>query len=133
MTNSELVPGFDDLNQECLGFRLEKLDEVPGCLVAHLQGSFDSYNSNKLGRCLLKAIEAGYIRLIIDFTQLDFMTDGLIGSFIPCFKDARLRGGDIIFVGLSLHYTQFHITATVVNHFELLNLLLQNVKIHRET
>ena len=46
MTNNDIVPGFDDEKDESLKIKLQKVNEVEGCLVLYLTGYIDTYNSN---------------------------------------------------------------------------------------
>jgi len=62
MINNDIVNGFDDEKDESLKIKLQKVNEIEGCLVLYLTGYIDTYNSNYFQKRVQRAIEAGYIR-----------------------------------------------------------------------
>jgi hypothetical protein len=46
MANDDIVPGFDLEKDDSLNIRLQKIDEINGCVVLYLEGYIDTYNSN---------------------------------------------------------------------------------------
>lgn len=96
MTNNETVPGFDDEKDDSLKIRLQKIDQVEGCLVLYLTGYIDTYNSNYFQKRVSKAIEAGFIRIIFNCQQLNYVSSTGIGSFTAFLKAVKPRGGDLV-------------------------------------
>ena len=96
MTNNDIVNGFDDEKDESLKISLQKANDVEGCLVLHLTGYIDTYNSNYFQKRVQKAIEAGFIRLIFHCRGLNYVSSTGIGSFTSFLKATKPRGGDLV-------------------------------------
>ncbi|RKX79562.1 MAG: anti-sigma F factor antagonist [Spirochaetes bacterium] len=96
MTNNDIVPGFDEEKDESLKIRLQKVDQVEGCLVLYLTGYIDTYNSNFFQKRVSKAVEANYIRLIFNCSGLNYVSSTGIGSFTAFLKQVKPRGGDLV-------------------------------------
>jgi anti-anti-sigma factor len=96
MTNNDIVPGFDEEKDDSLKIRLQKVDQVEGCLVLYLTGYIDTYNSNFFQKRVTKAIEANYIRLIFNCGGLNYVSSTGIGSFTAFLKAVKPRGGDLV-------------------------------------
>ena len=76
--NNDVVPGFDDEKDDSLKVRLQKIDEVAGCLVLYLTGYIDTYNSNYFQKRVSKTIESGFTRLIFYGAIKIFHTSNII-------------------------------------------------------
>jgi anti-anti-sigma factor len=96
MTNNDIVPGFDDEKDESLKIKLQKVDEVEGCLVLYLTGYIDTYNSNYFQKRVAKAIEAGFLRLVFHCGGLNYVSSTGIGSFTAFLKSVKPRSGDLV-------------------------------------
>ncbi|RKX86813.1 MAG: anti-sigma F factor antagonist [Spirochaetes bacterium] len=96
MMNNNIVPGFDDEKDDSLKIRLQKIDDIDGCLVMYLSGYIDTYNSNYFQKRVAKAIEAGFIRLIFHCGSLNYVSSTGIGSFTAFLKAVKPRGGDLV-------------------------------------
>lgn len=96
MTNNDIVPGFDEEKDESLKIRLQKVDNVEGCLVLYLTGYIDTYNSNFFQKRVTKAIESNYVRLIFNCSGLNYVSSTGIGSFTAFLKAVKPRGGDLV-------------------------------------
>jgi anti-anti-sigma factor len=96
MTNNDVVPGFDDEQDESLKIKLQQAEEVDGCLILYLTGYIDTYNSNYFQKRIAKAIEYGYPRLIFHCGGLNYVSSTGIGSFTAFLKSVKPRGGDLV-------------------------------------
>jgi anti-anti-sigma factor len=96
MTNNDIVPAFDDERDESLKIRLEKVNDVEGCLILFLNGYIDTYNSNYFQKKVIRAIEHGFIRLIFHCNGLNYVSSTGIGSFTAFLKTVKPRGGDLV-------------------------------------
>ncbi len=96
MTNNDIVPGFDDDKDESLKIKLQKVNEVEGCLVLYLTGYIDTYNSNYFQKRVAKAIESGFVRLIFQCGGLNYVSSTGIGSFTAFLKAVKPRSGDLV-------------------------------------
>ena len=61
--NNNLVPGFNDEQDESLKINLEKIDSVDNCLILYLNGYIDTYNSSFFQKRVSAVVDAGYTRL----------------------------------------------------------------------
>jgi len=96
MTNNSIVDGFDDEKDESLKIKIQKINEVEGCLVLNLTGYIDTYNSNYFQKRVQKAIDAGFIRLVFHCGSLNYVSSTGIGSFTAFLKSVKPRGGDLV-------------------------------------
>ncbi|ULQ60889.1 STAS domain-containing protein [Brucepastera parasyntrophica] len=96
MTNNEIVPGFDDEEDTSLKIRLEKVDTLPGCALIFLAGYIDTYNSAFFQARITKLIDSGFVRLIFNCSDLNYISSTGIGSFTTFLKTVRPDGGDIV-------------------------------------
>jgi len=94
--NNDIVSGFDNEKDDTLEIRLEKIQDVAGCLVLYLTGYIDTYNSGKFQKRVAKAIEAGYIRLIFDIADTETVSSAEIGCYTAFLKAIKPRGGDLV-------------------------------------
>ena len=100
MVNNDIVNGFDDEKDENLKITLEKVTETEGCLILHLAGYVDTYNSNYFQKRVQKAIEAGFIKMIFHCGGLNYVSSTGIGSFTAFLKAVKPRGGDLVLLGI---------------------------------
>ena len=83
-----------------LDLELQKVGSVPGCAVVAMKGYIDTYNTPPFQRQVEKAIQAGYCRLIFDFSGITYVSSTGIGAFTQFLKKAKPRGGDLVLVGM---------------------------------
>ena len=96
MTNNDIVPGFDDEIDENLKIKLENVDGVKGCLILDLNGSIDTYNSTYFQKCVHKLVEAGFLQLIFNCADLNYVSSTGIGSFTSFLKTLKPKGGNMV-------------------------------------
>jgi anti-sigma B factor antagonist len=94
--NNEIVAHFDDEKDDSLKIRLQRIEDVPGCLVLYLTGYIDTYNSNYFQKRVAKAIEAGFIKLIFHIAGTNFVSSTEIGCYTAFLKAIKPRGGDLV-------------------------------------
>jgi anti-sigma B factor antagonist len=90
--NNKIVPGFDDEKDESLNIRLQRIEDVPGCLVLYLTGCIDTYNCSNFQKRVAKATEAGFTRLILDMAGINYVSSVDIGCYMTFLKAVKLRG-----------------------------------------
>jgi len=100
MANNDIVSGFDDEKDENLKISLQKVKNAEKCLVITLIGHIDAYNSGFFQKCVLKAIEEGYIKLIFQCTSLNYVSSTRISSFKTFLKAVKPKGGDIVLLDI---------------------------------
>jgi anti-sigma B factor antagonist len=95
-TTAELT----DEQIEYLELRFQKVSSVQECVVVSMKGYIDTYNAPQFQRQVDKAIQAGYCRLIFDFSGITYISSTGIGAFTDFLKAVRPRGGDLVMVGM---------------------------------
>lgn len=98
--NNDIVPGFDDEKDDTLQIRLQRIEDVPHCLVLYLAGYIDAYNCNNFQKRVFKAIKARYIRLILDMAGINYASSVDLGCYSSFIKKVTPRGGDLVFLNL---------------------------------
>jgi len=95
-SNNAIVPGFDDEKDDSLKIRLQKAEEIDGCLIFYLTGYIDTYNSNFFQKRVSKAIDTGFFRIIFQCAGLNYVSSTGIGSFTAFLKAVKPKGGEIV-------------------------------------
>jgi anti-sigma B factor antagonist len=85
---------------ESLEIQVRKVGKIPGCVIVSMKGYIDTYNAPQFQRRVENAINAGYNRLIFDFSGITYISSTGIGAFTYFLKEVKPRGGDMVFVGL---------------------------------
>jgi anti-sigma B factor antagonist len=85
---------------ESLELQVRKVSKIPGCVIVSMKGYIDTYNALQFQRQVENAINAGYNRLIFDFSGITYISSTGIGAFTYFLKEVKPRGGDMVFVGL---------------------------------
>jgi anti-sigma B factor antagonist len=85
---------------ESLEIQVRKASKIPGCVIVSMKGYIDTYNAPQFQRRVENAINAGYNRLIFDFSGITYISSTGIGAFTYFLKEVKPRGGDMVFVGL---------------------------------
>jgi anti-anti-sigma regulatory factor len=99
MNNSDIVRGFDEKKDDSLRIKLQKVDEVPHCLVIYLIGYIDGYNRRYFRKQMDKVISAGFIRLVFDLAKYEMGSSvDSYYCFIALKRALEPRGGDIVLV-----------------------------------
>jgi len=96
MANNDIVPGFDEESDESLKIDLNKIKDVPRCVIVTLTGYIDTYNSNYFQKRIQKAIDSGFVRLIFNCSNLSYISSTGIGSFTTFLKAVKPQGGDLV-------------------------------------
>jgi len=94
--NNKIAPGFEDKKDRSLIIRLQKIDDVHGCLVVHLTGCIDTHNYYSYQYRIGKAIKVSFVRLIFNLAKYNEASDWGIGSFSAFLKAMRPLGGDLV-------------------------------------
>jgi anti-sigma B factor antagonist len=96
LSNDEVVPHFNDVRDDRLKIRLQRIDDVEGCLVFYLTGILDRQNYRAFQERIGKAIDTGYHRLIFHCSGIAFEHDYDILCYTAFLKRIKPLGGDIV-------------------------------------
>jgi anti-sigma B factor antagonist len=100
MATENMIAEPTDEQIESLELKFQKVSSVPGGVAVSMKGYIDTYNASHFQRQVDKAIQAGYCRLIFDFSGVTYVSSTGIGAFTHFLKEVRPRGGDLVLVGM---------------------------------
>ena len=83
-----------------LEIEFQKVGSVPEGVVVSMKGYIDTYNTPAFAKQVQKAVQAGYCRLIFDFSGITYISSTGIGAFTDFLKAVKPRGGDLVLVGM---------------------------------
>jgi len=98
--NNEIVPGFDSEADNSLNLRLQKIEGMERSLVIYASGYIDTYNSNSFRKRTEKAVQAGFVRLVIDMRRVNFASSAGVGTLVYLLKLVKPRNGDVVLQGI---------------------------------
>ncbi len=96
--NNAIVPGFDDERTDNLIITLQKAGSEEGCLVMYLDGHLDTFNAPGFQKKLMRAVEAGFAKLVINLAAVSYVGSSPIGVFAHLMRTLRCRNGDVVLV-----------------------------------
>jgi len=82
--------------KDSLRMQLQKDPEQNGMITLSLKGFLDTYNSADFQREVNKLIESGYIKLLFNCSELNYVSSTGIGAFTSFLKSVKLRNGDLV-------------------------------------
>ena len=89
--NNDIINNFNDDEGNLLKIQLEKVDDI--CIVVHLKGTIDTYNSPYFIKQINKVINAGYSKLILDLYDINYMSSTGVGATVTILKDMKKING----------------------------------------
>jgi len=70
-------------------------------IVLHIhEPRLDAHNSNELKDCILKHLETGEHRLVVNLTEVRFIDSSGLGALLSGYKNANLHQGTLVLAGL---------------------------------
>lgn len=100
MNNNDLVPGFNDEKDDSLKINLEKINDKENIILIILNGYIDTYNSVYFQKQIGKVVSAGFVNLIFNCANLNYVSSTGIGSFTAFLKLVKPKGGDIVLLSI---------------------------------
>jgi anti-anti-sigma factor len=100
MGNNDIFPGFDEEANDFLTIQLQKVEDVDSCLALKLKGQIDTYSSPFFQRSVNKVTAAGFVRLILVLSGVDYVSSKAVGAFVQMKKAANDKGGEIAIVDI---------------------------------
>ncbi len=100
MPNNELIPNFNDDKDDSLKIVVEKIDGIDHSLLVILNGYIDTYNSVYFQKQVGKIVSAGYVNIIFNCANLNYVSSTGIGSFTAFLKLVKPKGGDIVLLSI---------------------------------
>ncbi len=96
--NNDILPGFDDDPSDSLSIELQNVEGVEKCLALRMRGQIDTYSSLFFQRSAKKAIDAGFIHLLLVLDGVEYVSSMGVGALIQVQKAVRDKGGDVSLV-----------------------------------
>jgi anti-sigma B factor antagonist len=69
-------------------------------IISLKEERLDAHNSGDLRDRILKLLESGEIRLVIDLSEVRFIDSSGLGALLSGYKNATLRSGSFVLTGL---------------------------------
>ena len=98
--NNSVVPGFDDEKDDSLSFRLMPISSVQGGCVIGLGGFIDTYNSTFFQKQVTKLVNANYVNLVFDCSNLTAIASTGFGVLTNLLKLVHVSNGEIVLAAL---------------------------------
>ncbi len=100
MADKVLIPGFDDDRDDSLTITLSESERVMNCVIASLSGYVDTYNSTFFQKQLMKILDGSFFKLILDCSELQYVSTTGVGVFADTAHAVQTSGGDFVLVNL---------------------------------
>lgn len=66
-----------------------------GCTILDLHGELDAHTASELESVLQDLIAREKLKIVVNFTKLDYIASAGLGVFMAYIEDVRSEGGDI--------------------------------------
>jgi anti-anti-sigma factor len=96
--NEEIIPAFDEETCDYLKIKLRRIEGQDQCLAVELRGSIDAYNTNFLRRSLMRAVDAGYIQVVLVLPGVDYFSSTGVGTLLALLRTLMGKGGGMTLV-----------------------------------
>lgn len=63
-------------------------------------GYLDAHTAPELEQCIRDVVRKGHVRIVIDFSELDYISSAGLGVLMVFIEDVRKSGGDIKLSGM---------------------------------
>lgn len=93
MGNNNIIPNFDDVQDESLLIKLETT--APHQVVIYLNGYIDTYNSPFFQSKVQKTLDAGFIHLTFNCGALNYLSSTGVAVLAQFSKEAKSLGGEV--------------------------------------
>ena len=97
---TERPGGRLDARSDDLMIEPQAVDGAEGCMTLHLSGRLGADDLDRFRDRAGAALEAGFVRLILNCAGLRELTGAAMGAFAALQRTLRLRGGDVALVAL---------------------------------
>ncbi len=98
MRNNDIILGFDDEKDEHLSIQLERISELPKCILINLKGHADRDNYDFFREQLIKVIRSGFKWLIIGCADFEIHND--IVTFDVILQPVMQNKGGVVLIGI---------------------------------
>ncbi|MBN2547081.1 MAG: anti-sigma factor antagonist [Spirochaetes bacterium] len=82
--------------KDSLRMQIEKDNGDSSMIILNLKGFLDTYNSADFQREVNKLIEGGYIKILFNCSELNYVSSTGIGAFTSFLKTVKMKKGDLV-------------------------------------
>ncbi len=82
--------------KDSLRMQIEKDTSDNSMIILNLKGFLDTYNSADFQREVNKLIESGYIKILFNCSELNYVSSTGIGAFTSFLKTVKMKKGDLV-------------------------------------
>jgi len=82
--------------KDSLRMQIEKDTSDSSMIILNLKGFLDTYNSADFQREVNKLIESGYIKILFNCSELNYVSSTGIGAFTSFLKTVKMKKGDLV-------------------------------------
>lgn len=132
MKNNNIIRGFDDEKDRTLQIRLQKIEELPTCLIFYLIGYIDTCNSTNFQKRVAKAIDAGFTKLIFHRGGLNIVSETDVLCFTAFLKALKPRGGDLVMVDMPLKAYEVYQLLGFTTFFHIMNTIEEAISFFKQ-
>ena len=94
--SSEIVAGFDQEQNDSVGLKLQKIEEIEGGLIVYVSGYIDIYNTVYFKKRIERLIEAGFVRIIFEMSRVTYISSTGWGAFAYLLQALLPHKGDLV-------------------------------------
>lgn len=70
-------------------------------IIIDISGYLDAYTANDLEQTIFKLIQGGNYKIIVNFSELDYISSAGLGVFMAFIEEVREKNGDIKLSGMN--------------------------------
>src|SRR5574344_1446261 len=97
MANNDVIKDFDsDISDTSVKFTLLKINDYPNCIMINVIGYIDTYNSSFFSRQINRVISSGYKNIILNMSELNYVSSTGIGSLVDAAKLVEKNHGKLV-------------------------------------
>jgi len=98
--SKDIIEDFDNQEIDNLKIKIQKIKSIEGCLLFHLTGTIDTFNSEQFNNKINMLIDQGFIKLIFHCGNIDYISSTGIGSFTSFLESVTKKDGEIVIINL---------------------------------
>lgn len=82
--------------KDSLRMQIEKDSNDPALVILSLKGFLDTYNSADFQREVNKLIDSGFVKILFNCSELNYVSSTGIGAFTSFLKSVKQKKGDLV-------------------------------------
>jgi anti-sigma B factor antagonist len=94
--NDDIVSVCDDEAAHGIKLKLQQIEDMEGGLIVHVSGYINTYNSVLFQKRVEQSIEAGFNRLIVEMSQVTYVSNTGWGVLTHLLRLLRSRNGHMV-------------------------------------